>query len=390
MEQFLLNRHDKKRVLIIGSEVGSLFKLIHEYNPKYELGAIDILGNIETRKYAKWKFSVAKQSPKLPISIPKNRSLTEYLIELVYVMLEEVEFDIIIPCSPLHSEQKFLLDLKNDYEVIFPFIDPIDCLSSNYSFLQVIKKKVQDFSSFYYNPDINSTSHNEKNHYFLVTKKKTDFVSSHDTTSIINYEDEGFLIPSQQLYCTAFIQNNGFRLYLGIQEVKIPDNKDSIIFPLENNAFTPPNSVILQDESYILTKLNLITSDLKLHGFFTIYFTLKPFDDPIPISLVPNFDQNLIMWQLKIQSFIFDLLSKNIQTTNLKTFFAFRLPIYSPTPITMYDIPRDYVIHQNISGVITSLDFPVCSIVGTSRTYDEARRLLITNRNEVLKHLNLV
>ncbi|MHA1214488.1 MAG: hypothetical protein ACTSPG_04285 [Candidatus Hodarchaeales archaeon] len=386
----MLNRRDRKRILIVGSDVGSLSKALRNYNPNYEIGAIEILGNIETRKYAKWKFSVAKQSPGLSISVPQNRSLTNYLIELTYVMLEEIEFDIILPCSPLHTEKEFLIDLKHDYNIYFPSIKTIDLFSSDYTFLQTIKRKIQNLIPSAFNIHENLVHNIEKTNYFFATKRNTEFFSSFRNDSVTNNKQDGFLIPCPQLYSAAFIQKKNFQLYLGIQELKNPYNKDSLVFPFENNALTPPNIAVLQNKSEIIDKLKELTSSLGLSGFFTIYFTLNPSNDPIPLSLVPTFDQNIIIWQLNTQSLVLDLLNNNINQDDLKNFLSFKLPIYSHLPTVVQDLKFNYVIHQNIPRVISSIRFPLCSVVGAGKTYEETESLMIKERDTVLKKLSLV
>ena len=127
--------HSFKRILVVGREVGPITQLLKEKVPKVSIGAIDVLGNKETRFFSDWAFSIEKQTPDRSILRLKHRTLLDLLYELTLVMLEDLEFDLFIPLSPFQTKPQYLHNLSQEVEIISPNIEVLEHVRSTYTFL---------------------------------------------------------------------------------------------------------------------------------------------------------------------------------------------------------------------------------------------------------------
>ncbi|MHA1237436.1 MAG: hypothetical protein ACTSQ9_07245, partial [Candidatus Hodarchaeales archaeon] len=100
-------RNSINRILIIGQETGPFAKQIKKLYPDMKIGSVDILGNLDTRNSVESAFSVVKQTPGESLERKKVRSDLDLLYELTLIMLDEIEFDILIPLTPFNSNPEY-------------------------------------------------------------------------------------------------------------------------------------------------------------------------------------------------------------------------------------------------------------------------------------------
>jgi hypothetical protein len=381
--------HSSKRILVVGREVGPIVQLFKEKVPKISIGAIDILGNQETRLYADWKFSIEKQSPDKSINRIKHRSVVDLLLELTLVMLEDLEFDMLIPLSPLQTKPKYIHKLSREVEIFAPSYKLLEQATSAYVFLtnissnipelipsSIFKSEVSNFMNF---PSILVS------HTGLKLMPSDKSISSLDSLNL-----SGFLLPISQIHCASFLSLSHDLRLIGLQTLSTPHEHPLFPDQLEKNGMIPfslPKGFTI---NRIITFLSRIISTLGVVGMITIYFGLSENQIfPVSCNILP--DENITFWE-KISSgslVPFLLNEKNNRTPQFNTSIsAFKIPIYSYRSIRVPTLSEGLCTQRNLPGVISYPEYPLCAISGTSSSFSSAHKLLEQKKKEILKALH--
>lgn len=383
--------HSSKRVLVVGGDVGSFARLLKNYNPKILIGAVDVLGNKETRFYADWKFSVEKQMPNSSIFRPKNKNILELLFELTRVMLEDLEFDLLIPLAPFHTKPEYLLQLAQVVQVLNPNNnESLELVASAYSFLKRLSTSVPEKIP----PPVSFSSLSEftsiKFPLIFISDKKISLFSSKESLASSRMSTEiGFTFPFFQVHCGFFISFLNSVHFLGLQTLSPPYDHKIFVNRLEKNALLPfslPPNLSFKEIIRGLTKFIKLVDIL---GLITIYFGIVE-DYIFPFSCCVLPDENFDLWQSRSsQSLIQFLLSKNNKNSSFfpSSNFAFKLPIYSPHTLVVPTISKTLATQRNMPGVISHPEYPLCSILGSAPSSPEAYNLLQQKQNEIVKIL---
>ncbi|WP_455140718.1 hypothetical protein [Candidatus Hodarchaeum mangrovi] len=371
---------DSKRVLIIGYEVGSLVRSIKSKFPDIQIGSVDLMGNLEVRKYANWKFSVVKQAVKEEISTPDQRSIDQYLFELTLIMIEEIEFDFLIACSPFHRDAKQFSSIANNIKNSFPFKSTTQLFLSDYDFF----KKIREESIIQSNFIIQSASELEiieTNPIIFLCPENSFYIPSQAILQKIQKNYSGITVPASRIHSIAFMKSQKQVICLGLQTLVEPNNHQFLLYPLEKNALFPfiTTSNLTQDS--IINSFKRIIHFLEITGFYTIYFTIKD-NELFPFSIVPTFDENFRLWELKlgrsiIQSFIKDTFNRKIKSYGLK------LPIYFPNSKLVPKIPFRIASHISIPGTYSHPHYPICKIFEVASTVDKLQHRM-NKRKKIL------
>ena len=137
-------------LLVIGREVGPIIQQIRtSFSDNIKIGAVDILGNLETRKFANWKFSVEKQTPNSSLGRINRRSAVELLFELASIMLEEREFEEIIVTTPFHRYPKLLNSLRDEVDILHCDIKSVEKTYSDWIFISQLLDECPEYSDRY-------------------------------------------------------------------------------------------------------------------------------------------------------------------------------------------------------------------------------------------------
>ncbi len=387
---FMSLSHSSKRILIVGREVGPITQLLKKGIPKVSIGAVDVLGNQETRLYADWKFSVEKQTPDKSIFRPKHRTILDLLYELALVMLEDLEFDLLIPLSPFQTKPQYIHQLSQEVEVLAPsnkslkkVISPHTFLSNVYSnFPEIIPQStlISDISNF---------SATNFPVVFVSDHQMSFFSSEKSISSTVSSNQSGFLLPLSKVHCAFFIGFTHRLRFIGLQTLSSPH--DHAFFPdsLEKNALFPfslPSGFTYQR---IISFLSEIIIQLGFTGMITIYFGLSK-DKIYPVSCNVLPDENFGLWEIKSSKKLIPLLfsAKNDQN-HLLSFsnFVFKLPIYSHRSIKVPSLSKRRCIQQNLAGVISHPDYPLCALLGNNSSSSGAHFLLKQEKKGILKVL---
>lgn len=381
-----------KRILIIGGEVGPIARLLKSYkleSQKLSIGAIDILGNVETRIFSDWTFSVEKQSPNESIFRQKQRPLIDLLYELTLIMLEEREFDLLIPMSPFQTKPQYLKHLSKEVPIKMCDIQSLEYIQTNYAFLKILSSKIPDaipdpvrFSDLIDSPSISFP-------FFFISENKTDiFRSLEQLTSISDLKKSGFYLPIAKVNCALFMSSSDSIVCIGIQSLSPPS--DHNFFPnfLEKNALLPfllPKNISFHSITSFLT--NLINT-LELRGIVSIYFGFLG-DKIIPISCNILPDENIELWNTKSLYNLFSyLLSSNTKDKQISTSnYSFKLPIYLSHSIRVPKLPDKMVRQQNLPLVFSHPSYPICSILGNASTLSKLDTMYHQKKKEILNIL---
>ncbi|MFX0014211.1 MAG: hypothetical protein ACFFB2_06950 [Promethearchaeota archaeon] len=377
-----------KRILVIGREVGPITQLLKERIPKVSVGAVDVLGNRETRFFADWKFSVEKQSPNVAIFRPKHRSLLELLYELTLVMLEDLEFDLLIPLTPFQTKPEYIKKLSRKVEVYAPNYYSLEKFSSAYSFLRSIQAIFPE--TIPQKTTISDLSEKSSIRFpvIYVSIHKTHFFPSKESfPSIRTFNQPGFLFPYFQIYCAFFIGLQNCVRFLGLQMLSIPHDHTFFFDQLERNALLPfslPKGFTYQR---IITYLSTIISQLRVTGMITIYFGLYK-DDIFPLSCNILPDENFDLWERRslntLINYFFSPEDESYPHSSSHN-FAFKLPIYSQRSIRIPFLPETLCVQRNLKGGISHPDYPLCAISGSASSSLEANQILHEKKKELLK-----
>jgi hypothetical protein len=379
-----------KRILVTGREVGPIARLLKTVklgNLKPSIGAVDILGNLDTRTFSDWTFSVEKQTPNKPIFRHKKRPLIELLYELTLILLEEMEFDLLIPLTPFQIKPKFIRQLSKKVTIKTCSYRLLETVKSSYDFLMKLKIHFPEiipqpvrFSDLY---DSSSVSFP----FFFVSEHKTDFFQSRELIlRVSNFNEYGFYFPFSKVHCAFFISSSDSLNFIGIQSLSTPYNHD--IFPtfLEKNAFEPFSFPRNLSFRLMFSFFRKIINVLELYGIISIYFGLIG-DKIIPIycNILP--DENIDLWHGRIATNIvrFLLETKNVKISpDLQSNFVFKLPIYSSYSIKVPILPDTAARQRNLAHVLSDPSYPICSILGNAKSVSELSNLRYQKKNEII------
>ncbi|MHA2248377.1 MAG: hypothetical protein ACXADY_25745 [Candidatus Hodarchaeales archaeon] len=380
--------HSSKRILIVGREVGPITQLLKKRIPNASIGAVDVLGNQETRLYADWKFSVEKQTPDMPIFRSKHRVILDLLYELALVMLEDLEFDLLIPLSPFQTKPQYIHQLSQEVEVLAPSNKSLKQATSPHTFLTNV---FSNFPELIPPPTLISDISN-----FSATNFPMVFVSAHQMsffsseTSIsptVSTSQSGFLLPLSRIHCAFFIGFPHCLRFIGLQTLSSPHDHAFFTDYLEKNALLPFSLPPGFTYQRILSFLSEIIIQLGFSGMITIYFGFSN-DKIYPVSCNVLPDENFDLWEIKSSKTLIPLLfsSRNDQNHLLTSSnFVFKLPIYSHRSIKVPSLSKRRCIQKNLAGAISHPDYPLCALLGTSSSSSGANFLLQQEKKEILR-----
>lgn len=387
--------HFSKRILVTGREAGPLARLIKSYalnDFKISVGAVDILGNTETRIFSDWIFSVEKQSPDDSVLRPKQRPIIDLLHELTQIMLEELEFDLLIPLSPYQTNPKYLQRLSKIVEVYCPKHQIITMCKSNYCFLESIRSKLPEImpfpisiSSLYDFPSLKFPS-------MFISKDNTKILySKKDLLLNSGKNDIGYYFPFYKIHCAFFTGFSHNYNFIGIQSLSSPNDHDFFLDNFERNAIIPfscPDPISIPSIISFLTK---IVNALDLSGFITIYFGLQK-EKIIPVSCGILPDENIDLWDIRCtEHLIQSILAPNkIQLEyHPSPYYAFKIPVYSSHPIRVPILPEEDVTQRNLVNVISHPTHPICSILGKSKSKNNIKDVIYQKKSEILNIIGI-
>ncbi len=380
--------HSLKRILVVGREVGPIVQLLKERIPKVSVGAVDVLGNEETRIYADWKFSIEKQSPDTSILRIKHRSILDLLLELTLVMLEDIEFDLLIPLSPFQTEPQYVYRLTREIEVSAPSYKLLEQVTSAYAFLTNISSKFPELMPL--NPFISDLTEVQPINYpavFVSQHKLYRIFSDKPNPSFDSSNQSGYLLPIPQIHCGFFLSSAHRIRFLGLQTLSTPHEHGFFSDHLEQNAMIPfslpPGFVYKRIISY----LSQIINQSGIVGIITIYFGLSK-NDIFPISCNVLPDETFDLWERRSPKTLVPFLTSQKadyipQLT--ASVYAFKLPIFSHRSIRVPPLPKGLCTQRNLPSVISHPKYPVCAISGTSSSPSSAHRLFLQKKKEILE-----
>ncbi|MFX1538947.1 MAG: hypothetical protein ACFFDI_32590 [Promethearchaeota archaeon] len=378
--------HSSKRILLVGREVGPIVQLLKEKISKVSIGAIDILGNEETRIYADWKFSVEKQSPDTSILRKRHRSILDLLLQLTLVMLEDLEFDLLIPLSPFQTEPQYIHKLSREVEICSPSYKLLEQTTSAYVFLTNISSGFPESTS-----SLIFTSDLSKEQAFpatFISPHGLSFISSYNSIHSLNSSSSsGYLLPISQIHCAFFLSVAHSLRFIGLQTLTAPFEHDFFPNHIEKNAMIPfslPGGFTLKR---IISYLSQIITRIGVVGVVTIYFGLSK-TDIIPISCNVLPDENFAFWERisprSLVPFLFSLEDDHVSQFT-SSVSAFKLPIYSYRPIRVPPLPKNLCAQRNLPGVISHPKYPLCAISAQSSTYSSAHKTFQHMKKEILR-----
>ncbi len=384
-----------KRILVTGREVGPIARLLKTVklgNLKPSIGAVDILGNLDTRIFSDWTFSVEKQSPNKPIFRQKRRPLIDLLYELTLILLEEVEFDLLIPLPPFQLKPQYIHQLSKEVTIKTCISRTLETIKTSYIFLMNLKSTFPEiipqtirFSDL---SDLTSISFP----FFFVSEHKTDFfLSQEQVLSASNFKEYGFVLPFSEVHCAFFISSSHSINFIGVQSLSPPLNHD--LFPtfFEKNAFLPFSFSRNLSLKAIVSFFREIINVLELFGIISIYFGFVG-DKIIPIYCNTLPDENIDLWNGKIaRSFVQYLLqTKSVKISpKLQSNIVFKLPIYSSYSIRVPVLPDIIARQRNLAHVLSDPSYPICSILGKAKSVSALNNLLYQKKTEIKSILGI-
>ncbi|MFW9777304.1 MAG: hypothetical protein ACFFE8_00540 [Candidatus Heimdallarchaeota archaeon] len=382
----------RKRVLCVGREVGPLGHLLKETVPNLQIGAIDVLGNIDTRQYVDWAFSVEKQVADQSIYRPKRRSLEELLFELTQVMLEEISFDLVIPSSPFQTKLDYLKKISEQTEVSMPEVSTLEKVTTAFhfvtnledccpSFLRALKNKI--LISEIVNDDLPGILITEKGNFVLKTPSYLNTISSQKL--------EGFYARTSNIHVAFFLDSGHQSQFWGVQTVAPPYHHP--IFPnfLERNSLIPysasETSPILEVKQFGQELIN----NLDLSGMITLYFC-KTDQQLVPLSCSLLPDENLRLWGRNHPNLVVKFLmtpSRESNPISPPNDFVYRIPIYSRFPLKVPSFPEGACSQKNLANSLSHHEYPICVITGTGETKNSAEERQMKELTEITRYFEL-
>lgn len=350
--------------MIIGNEVGSIVKSLKTLFPDIKIGSIDILGNIEMRKFSDYSFSVEKQVEDKTIGRVFQRPVIDYLSELGLIMSEENEFDYLVPVYPIDKNFDIIhkIDLLtfpntnsvssnkylNPFDLIEKYLKDNQDQSLEQEFSNVVKKEYQGKRIF-------------------ITTDGDYFANISEKVEILKIKSEkGLWVPIGNIYASLyFIQSSQLRK-LGTMRLESPLNKSFNYNDLDKNSFISLNN---HEIKMLIPFENLrekICLESRCEGIITIFFTLTEDSNLIPLnlsnSLSCHFDlyiNNIIQLKHNIQ---FRKMFENLQNIDMMNIDCYRIPYYCKNQIKVPFIESDVATHRNIPKVLSNPEYPVCCL----------------------------
>jgi hypothetical protein len=372
-------RSPTSRILIIGREAGPFAKLIKKTYPHMKIGSVDILGNLDTREAVESAFSVVKQTPGESLERKKVRSDLDLLYELTLIMLEEVEYDILIPLTPFNSNPEYLQLLSNKISLSIIDWKTLEKTSSPWTFLSYLA----DMDLNYYS----QKKHGEFDKSWEENLEEGLFVTKNGIIRIDNpiresdyYElpKESFFLPIKEIHCAAFYSTPEFVFNIGIQTITSTQNQLLNYDEIERNAYFPFESDLMPSSSSVIENLIEIINQGELMGFITIYFGIKD-KKILPFSCNSLPDEKIDLWNERNRNNLIPILlnpSKTDFIPKTQTIYGYKYPIFVSHPIKVPVIPKELAEQRNMPGVYTTVDYPVCSIQEYSDNHKTLSRKL--------------
>ncbi|MFX0172483.1 MAG: hypothetical protein ACFE9L_11230 [Candidatus Hodarchaeota archaeon] len=382
--------NSSKRILVIGREVGPIAKSLKEKIPKVFIGAVDILGNQETRFFSDWAFSVEKQTPDISILRPKHRNILDLLFELAKVMLEDLEFDLLIPLSPLHVKPNYIQQLSQEVNIAFPNLSSVKKTSSSFVFLTTISSDYPEIfppTSFYTKTSDFSTKDFP---IILIAESKIKIAYSEVSMASIPIHKDCFIFPVSQIHCAFFVAYLNFFQFIGLQTLSPPYQHTFFSDQLERNALIPFSTKTNFSNNEISSLCLSIIRQLKLKGLITIYFILVE-DKFFPVSCTVLPDENFDVWENRVQTSLVPFLvsaNTDLDPQLFASKFVHKIPIYAHSPIKVPIIPKEYASQRNIPGVISNPEYPLCTVTGSGSKLTKVQKQLKQKKDNLITILD--
>jgi len=306
-------------------------------------------------------------------------------------MLEDIEFDLLIPLSPLQTKPEYIHKLSREIEIYAPSYRLLEQATSPYVFLTNISSNIPELiSTSIFTSDLSSAQVREFPVLFVSDNGLSLIPSTKTIISLDSSELSGFILPISEIHCAFFLSyTHGFKI-LGLQTLSTPHEHIFFTDHLEKNAMTPfskPEGItierIISYLSHIITKLGVI-------GMGTIFFGFSK-NCIFPVSCNFLIDENFVFWEKKssrsLVPLLFSLESHYVPGLDA-SINAFRSPIYSYRSIRVPSLPRDLCTQRNLPGVISHPEYPLCAISARSSSFSSAQNLLKKKKKEILRILH--
>lgn len=365
------------RVLCIGREVGPIVHLLRKTVPNLQIGAVDVLGNEDTRQYVDWAFSVEKQAENTSICRSKHRSLEELLYELAQVMLEEVSFDLVIPSSPFHTRLDYLEGLSEQTETFMPDGSTLEQTNTAFKFLvstetccpSLLHTMGGEVESSEIVPDsLPGIFITKDGNYFLNEKFALKRLRSRDL--------KGFYIYTSQIHCACFLVSARQSQFLGVHTLDPPYQHTFFPNLPERNSFLPYSISVGSSLSEVKDFGGKLIRSLDLTGIVTFYFCHSS-RQLVPISCNPLPDENLGLWARKHPLLVTQFLttpSYTLDRPSPPVDFAYRIPIHLKRPLRIPSLPEGIFRQRNLANVLSHPEYPICAILGSSASLLETEK----------------
>ena len=386
-------RSSINRILITGRETGPLAKQIKNLYPNMKIGSVDILGNQDTRNSVESAFSVVKQSPGESLERKKVRPDLDLLHELTLIMLDEIEFDILIPLTPFNSNPEYLRSLSDKIRLPIVNWKTLEKTSSPWKFLSHLtesdltsspQQKIIGFEELF------ETKGEEG---LFVAKKGSIHINKNKvSTDYSPMTEEGFFLPIKEIHCAAFYSSSEFISNIGVQTINPSSNHAFFYNEIEKNAYVPFNPTQTIPLGETIEHLIDIIKQAQLMGFLTLYFGINE-RKIVPISCNSIPDEKIDLWSEKTANNLISLLinpSKNKSPPKPRIVYGYKYPIFTSHPIKVPMIPEKLAEQRNLPGVYNTVEYPVCTIKKFSSNVKDLSRELEVNMNQIHKVLGLI
>jgi len=384
-------RSSINRILLIGREVGPLAKQIKKSYPDMKIGSVDILGNLDTRNSVESAFSVVKQTPGESFEREKVRSDLDLLYELALIMLDEEDFDILIPLMPFNSNPEYLRSLSDKIKLPIVDLKTLEKTSSPWKFLSHLTRSDPILSSRHEIIKFEEISNRKGAEGLFVTSIGNFHLNRNKfPTDNSPKPEEGFFLPTKEIHCAAFYSTSEMISNIGVQTIGPSSNHTLFYNEVEKNAYLPFHSALTVSISKIIENLINIIRQEQLTGFLTLFFGINE-KNVVPISCNSIPDEKIDLWTTKtVNNLIPSLIdpSKNNSPIKSKKVFGYKCPIFTSHSIKVPKIPEDLAEQRNLPGVYNSVEYPVCTIKNFSDDVTDLSRKLELNMNQIHKILS--
>ena len=307
-------------------------------------------------------------------------------------MLEERDFDLLIPQAPFHRFPQKIKHLLNLCEIPIISEESLEITSSNTNFINYMIEVFPEFGMYFDNKIEQNNLEKYRNGVYISDTSVSLLKDKEKSEPISKTDLEGFFLPLTNIYCIGFFSTSNSIKIMGLQKVKPPENHDFINDSLEMNSYYPCNEI--RSKRKYLSVLTNIVRKLNLVGFNTLFFGIYK-EEIIPFACVSLPDEKIDLWtnllNSKITSFFLKGI-KNSSTDSINPIYGFKIPFYSSQTIEVPTIPQKLATQRNLPGILSHNNHPVCAIVGTSNSYQEVEEDIIKKKsslNRILKNPNL-